>query len=370
VTKNPVFYTPFDITDAGYSFYIPEVIRKTDYKTKIGVQNAANYPITVTLTFYKPDGQSVVIQPNAKIETNRSMVFDISDANFSELGEDFSGSLVLSADGILIAVAEQIQVHGSGNLTYEGVTAGSPVAFAANVSCNFGLRSMNSLIIAQNTSINAGKIFVDYYDQHGVQVSQQQSEIVQPFSSYQFSACDPVENHGLSVTAVIWGESIAAVIKTTDGSGNMSAAYTAQAIKDKTEHPNLRYRTLIPFIEWSRSDSGYHTFISVMNVSDQHSVNAIISYYSPDGSNVSQVKLSESANPIAPYAKRDLNPYIVPGLIRSENKDYIGSAVVLSDQPISIIVRIQRETISPTGEIITYGEDYSAIDYGVIWIDD
>jgi hypothetical protein len=367
VTKNPVFYTSLALAHAGYTFYIPDVVQNPDHKTLIGVQNAANYPISLILSFYRMDGSIVEISPGVSIDPNRSLVFDTSDPIYSELGCDFAGSLAVRADGIMIVAAQQIQVNGSGTFSYEGLASGAAAAFAPNVMCQFGPRLISSIIQAQNITENASSIFVDYYDQNGTFLGTQDSGTVAPFSSYSFSACDLVENQGLSMTAVVYGPSVAAVVKSTDGSGTMSAAYLAQSIREKHAGPHLKYRVMVPFIQWSRSASGYQTFISVMNVSDQASSNITIDYYQQNGELGSSVTLAGAGNSLAAYGKRETDPNAAPGLITRNNSEYVGSAVVLSDQPISVVVRVQRDTFSPSGEIVTFGEDYSGVLDNVVW---
>jgi hypothetical protein len=367
VTKNPVFYSALDLTRAGYKFFVPEINKNIDYKTLIGVQNAANYPITINLSFYRTDGSVIVVSPPSSINPNRSIVFDTSDPAFSELGDNFTGSLVVTSSGILVVAVQQIQTNGSGAFSYEGVSSGAPAVFAANVMCQYGPRTISSFIRAQNTSANPSSIYVDYYDSDGNFISNQESGIVPPFSSFYFSACDPVENQRSSMTAVIHSENVAAIVKSTDGSSTMSAVYTAQRIQEKSDFINMKYRVLIPFIQWSRSDKGYQTYISVMNVSNQASKDIQINFYQQSGELISKTALAGLNDHLAPYGKRDINPNASPGLLSGNRKDFIGAAVIISDQPISAIVRIQRDIVSPAGEFITFGEDYSGTLDNTAW---
>jgi hypothetical protein len=157
-------------------------------------------------------------------------------------------------------------------------------------------------------------------------------------------------------------------VQSTDGlmTAFLGSAQPTTERKDGSNKPE--YHVALPYVEWSNSTLGFRTYIAVMNAStDTAATNITVNYYRRNVKGQPPVKatlvMATLNTPLAFNAKRNTEPDQVTGALDGA-KSFIGAVEVVSDQPVVVIVRVQRG-VSGVAGITTLGEDYSGINIPV-----
>jgi len=369
---SPVLYTSFDSGLAGSGkYFIPSVQHSVLFDTKIGIQNVESQKITITLNFYDQAGALAVVPPVQQIvDEQKSFVFKASDY----LAEGFDGSLVIQAivnDGLstpakMVAAAQEIQAGGRRAYAFEGMKEGITKLYMPSAPCEYGSNTQTATLDVQNTGSAPATIQAVFYDTNGVSVATYTPASSIPVGAkLSINACDDSIHDltaGKNLVAVInaSSSSIAAVGKVSSKDGLLTA-FTGQVAPTEASSDG-KYRTLVPYVEWSATSTGYRTYITVLNASGQAAQDVRAIYYTPDG-RVSKAKthtLASASNPLASNGFRSTNPSAARVIPRG-TRGFLGAVIVESDQPLTVLVRVIRTT--RVRNYTTLGDDYNGIPY-------
>ena len=377
---SPILYTSFSADQAGNgTFYIPSVQRSPSFVSQIGIQNVEAVDLDLTLKFYPSGGGAPFIATQKSVKPQYSYVFKLSD--LAVIPIPFYGSLVITAtpsvggssntDYILAAVQE-VQGNGRQAYAYEGAANGASTIFMPSAMCNVGKTMQTTYYAIQNIDPNnAGIATITYFDGQGKQIAQMTTDPIPPYNKNKntISTCDPAVikyTAGKTVlSAVITGTNLVAMGKVQSNDGLMTAflGSTQPTTNRKDANNNPEYHVALPYVEWSNSTLGYRSYIAVMNASGQPETNIKVNYYRRNGKGqpfaVQTVQLASTNTPLQINAKRNTEPDQVAGAL-DKSKAFLGAVEIISDQPVVVIVRVQRGVSGIRG-VTTLGDDYSGI---------
>jgi hypothetical protein len=298
-------------------------------------------------------------------------VFKLSDLAGFPL--KFDGSLVITAtpsdsgsgsDSRIVAVVQEVQSNGRQAYAYEGAASGASTIYMPSAMCKVGKTQQTTYYAIQNVDSAPGTATITYYDGLGKQVAQMPTGTIQPKYKVSVNTCDPQVVAGTTgktvLSAVITGASLVAMgkVQSTDG---LMTAFLGSA-QPTTQRADGSYHVALPYVEWSNSTLGFRSYIAVMNASGQIEKKITVNYYRRNGKNPpipASLQLASNTTPMAANAKRNTEPDQVPNAL-DKSKSFIGAVEVVSDQPVVVIVRVQRGVSGIPG-ITTLGEDYSGI---------
>jgi hypothetical protein len=372
---SPILYSSFTADQAGNGiFYIPSVQRNPAFVSQVGIQNVEAVPLDLTLNFYAVGSSTPAFTATkAAVPSQSSYVFKLSDLSNCPL--TFNGSLVITATpstpgssttANIVAVVQEVQSNGRQAYASEGAASGAGTIYMPSAMCNVGKTQQTTFYAIQNAGASDGTATITYYDGLGNTVANMTTGTIHPNSKVSVSTCDKAvvaNTSGKSVlSAVITGNGIVLVamgkVQSTDGL--MTAFLGFQ--QPTTARGDGSYHVALPYVEWSNSTLGFHTYIAVMNASGAPETNITVNYYPRNGAKAPVGKaqiLANSAMPLAANAKRNSEPDQVNGALNG-SKSFLGAVEVVSDQPVVVIVRVQRGVSGIPG-VTTLGEDYSGI---------
>jgi hypothetical protein len=373
---SPILYTSFSVDQAGDGvFYVPSVQRSPTYVSQIGIQNVEAVDLTITLDFYVKDGNKLTfaVQPSQVIKSQTSWVFKLSDLAGFPL--KFDGSMVINASSggasptsRIVAVVQEVQSNGRQAYAYEGAAAGSGTIYMPSAMCKVGKTQQTTYYAIQNADSNPGTATITYYDGLGKTVATEGPISIPAYHKVSVSTCDPAiaaKTSGKTVlSAVITGTNLVAMGKVQSTDGLMTAFLGSAQPRLCYKQTDGNYHVALPYVEWSNSTLGFRTYIAVMNASsDTSATNVSVNYYRRTGKNAAPVKailqMATGNTPMVVNIKRNTEPDQVNGALDSA-KSFIGAVEVVSDQPVVVIVRVQRG-VSGVAGVTTLGEDYSGI---------
>jgi hypothetical protein len=373
---SPILYTSFSADQAGNgTFYVPSVQRGPTYVSQIGIQNIEAVALDISLDFYPDDGSSKITfaPPQNPVQSQNSAVFKLSD--LSGFPMSFKGALVIhavphvpdsSSTDYIVAVVQEVQSNGRAAYAYEGAASGASTIYMPSAMCNAGKTQQTTYYAIQNVNKDPGTATITYYDGLGNPVGAPLTTATIPANGkVSVSTCDPlvkVATAGKTVmSAVITGNSLVAMGKVQSNDGLMTA-FLGSSQPPATNQPDGQYHVALPYVEWSNSTLGFRSYIAVMNASGSPAINIIVNYYRRNGKAapiLAPMHLASGNTPLAANTKRTTEPDQVPGAL-DKSKSFLGAVEVISDQPVVVIVRVQRG-VSGVPAITTLGEDYSGI---------
>jgi hypothetical protein len=373
---SPILYTSFSADQAGNgTFYVPSVQRSSTYVSQIGVQNIEAVDLNISLTFINNPkvGSNYSTTTPTLVKSQNSWVFKLSD--LAGFPMKFDGSLVItaapsvpgsSATSYIVAVVQEVQSNGRAAYAYEGAASGAGTIYMPSAMCNAGKTQQTTYYAIQNVGSAAGTATITYYDGLGKPVGAQMvTDPIPVNSKVSVTTCDPLVKAATSgktvMSAVITGASLVAMGKVQSKDGLMTA-FLGSSQPPATAQPDKQYHVALPYVEWSNSTLGFRSYIAVMNASGTPATNIILNYYRRNGKDapiLAPMHLATGNTPLPANTKRTSEPDQVPGAL-DKSKSFIGAVEVISDQPVVVIVRVQRGVSGIPG-ITTLGEDYSGI---------
>lgn len=369
-----IVYSSFTIGDAGAGkFYIPVARRNADsYSSRISVQNLHTAPASVSFQFFSNSGTySQTITPASnQVYSNASKVFDLASNDFSALGDNFIGSVVITTGGSekIIAAVQDFAGASSQTYAYQGEAAGNSEVFIPNAACNFGRSQLSTELLVQNTGSGTLNSFgIEYFDANGT-LSGAHSNLsglnLAPGDSISVQSCNAIAA-GSSYSALVTSsqQPVSVVVRTTDNSGFAATINGFSKPGTGWLGNDNKYRMVLPYGEWTRSDNSYQTYIAVMNASDSAATDVKAVYFYENGTRAVSHTLATASNPLPVKAKRTTNANAAPGLLNPQDQYFKGAVVIESNVPIVAVARVQRTLNNPTGGLITEGDDYGAIPY-------
>jgi hypothetical protein len=352
---NPSFYSSMDFSDAGNDFYFPLVDNGSGKKAVVGVQNVSVNPVSISFSFYDGNGNQVggtFSDPNnTTLGSLASRVYDLS-----VLESSFTGSLVIHSNDKIVAVLEE-QDSSMGGYSYEGMSQGNTPVFFPSVFCSYSRQGLTSRVYIQNTGTDASNVKLTFYNLDGSQAGFLTKNTIKSNQSVVYDPCDVI-GAGKSVSAVLTGANVVGIVKTTD-STSLTSVYTARTSPNSKGSDNI-YRMVLPYVFWSQSDSGYQTFLSLMNVGSSTDSNIHVKYYYAE---TGTEGLDHQLAALEPDAKVDTNPFVAPGLIDKDANYFDGAVIIESSQPLQVVARVQRRVTSPTGSSVYFGDEYTGLPF-------
>ena len=365
----PVLYSSFDATQSSVTgkFYVPSIVHQGYYVSKVGIQNVENETVKLTLDFYDATGALIVEDTTKTIDSQGSLIFQITDDDIPGIGSSFDGSLVITAaktsdesPARVVAAVEDLQSQGQRSYAYEGSGVTATTFYMPYANCRYSTNQQSTTFYVQNAGATDATINIYYYTTSGVGIAYYTPTAkVKSGARMMVSACDTkvyAKMNGKNGTARITSDQpiiVAGKVSSTDG---LSTAFLGQ--------PSGGTDILLPYVEYSKLSSGPRATISIMNVGTIPAKKVSINYWykKADGSFAAQtVVIATSSAPLAKFGKYSATPK-VSGAALNANGNYQGAANVVSDQPVVVVVRVSQGVTGVSG-ITTLGEDYTGVPF-------
>ena len=381
-----VFYSGFDESKAGSTFYLPTVRANGVTTSTVGVQNVESFEITATLDFYAVGASSPTFTHEQDIKPNASYVSALPDIP-EYPGGSFDGSLVVNAaekgepstPGRVVASAQETQDNGRGVFGYEGSKEGATTAYVPTATCNRAAFQGTSYLAIQNAGSATAQVKVSYYDTAGTKVGEMPETPINEGAKLQTNPCQQsllVNALGSAVVESTNGVPIIVIGKYATNDG-LITAFTCESAGS--------LNVAAPYIRWAADPTtNYRAYIAVMNVGSGAATSivarssrvpihvwaravpaarqiaaGVARYYDASGTERGSETLASGGAPLGQFIKANTNPSTAGALIGGSFgiSPFGGAVEIESDQPVVVLVRL---TTNPSGlEVATLGEDYN-----------
>ena len=361
-------YTAMDASFAGGTIYLPnfyyEFVEKAGFfSTKtlkftstVGVQNITKAEVSVTISH---NGTELTTK---SIPAQSSFIFTGSDLG---LGTGFSDALVVTgpANSIVAAVETEQQNDelniGRRAFAYEGLSSNQSAQkiILPRMSCSAYAKAPTTLFYIQATTDADAVVSVNFYTSAGIKVT---PKYPLSFTDLAVSAgqrivvdpCTDVRLRGKKGSAEIIATSgsivAAGIEKDVYGLGT---AFTGQTLP-----ATASYRYMVPYVTWGKRSVDPRTYLYIQNIGTAVAATQIF-YYNQDGTLATLKNPSKYYATHRIYAIKSNNPYVARATRLSL---FNGSAVIISNQPLVVTVRVQR-TVSKLPGTRKLAEDYQGI---------
>ncbi|MEM3433179.1 MAG: hypothetical protein QXP27_03275 [Candidatus Methanomethyliaceae archaeon] len=361
-----IIYTGFSPDNAASTFYIPTILYDpptTGSTSMVGVQNIESFAASVTLEFYAVGATSPTATKTVVIPAQSSYIFRPGD--ISGLTPGFSGSLVIkgvkqddpSTPARVVASSIETDNAGRGAYGFEGFASGANKIFMASMLCKAGSDQQTSYYAIQNAGTINASVTITYYNTAGSVVGTLAPTNIPPGGKLSTNPCAAGVPAGTSGSAVI--ESIGApviAIGKVKASNGMATAFVGQA--------QGYTKVALPYVRWAAtSTTDFRTFIAIMNVGSAPATDIRVRYYDGNGTMVAEHRVASNSAPLNPYIKTNSNPQVAGALSSGQfGFNPPGGAVeIVSDQPVVVVARAQRDVSPPLGSVSRFAEDYNGI---------
>jgi len=349
-------YTGFDASAASEDFFIPTVLyHKFNTNSLVSIQNVENTDINATLTVYEQGQQTPVAEKTVPIPPGSSQVLAAS-----ELGVDkgFSGSVVITAGGKVVAAAQENDISGQGAKAFEGVTGGASTAYMASMMCDaFG--GQTSYYAIQNASPRGGEVDIAFYDKAGELIHTVDDYYVPPRDKASINPCQYVPYEpvlqGITGSAVMYSHDgiDLVVVGKVSGGGMTPTAFVGQS-QGST-------RVAAPYVRWHHDPAqGERSYVAIMNAGLHAAKNVMAFYYDGQGHLAGVDDVATQSHPLKPFTKTNTDPRSAGALDDDGNfgvNPYGGAVEIHSDQPVVVVVRVARTASDGSGSVLA--EDYN-----------
>lgn len=363
-----LLYSGFSEADAADKFYVPTVLRGTGahVTSRVGVQNVETFTISAHLAFYALGATTPTATKDVDIPAQSSYIFWIGD--IAGIPNPFNGSLVVTATkqgdagtpGRVVAASEETKDDGPQAYAFEGSAQGAMKVYMASMMCKSGSAQQMSYYAIQNVGDVTAHVTITAYDTAGnpiggtgatpIEITAGSKKSVEPCTF-----TDPVAAGKLG-SAVIEsdGPPIIAIGKVQSTINGMSTAFVGQAAGSTN--------IAAPYVRWaSNPASDFRSYIAIMNVGTAAATNIQVKYYDGNGTLAATDDLTSVARggALDPLIKRGTDP-ATAGALTSGAFGFSpagGAIEVTSDQPVVVVVRMQRNV--SLGAVTLIAEDYN-----------
>jgi hypothetical protein len=350
-------YSGFDSGQASLNFYIPSVLYQAFGQTSLlSIQNVESSAISATLRVYAVGAIDPSFEATYSIPGQSAQLVPAADMG---LPSGFSGSAAVSATGRVVAAAQETDDAGRGAKAFEGVAAelGASQIYMASMMCKSGSAQQISYYAIQNVGTVSANVTVKAYDTAGALVGQTAAAV--PIAAGAKASLNPCDNFGVAVgklgSAVIEsdGAPIIAIGKIQSTVNGMSTAFVGAAAGSTS--------VAAPYVRWVADPTkDFRAYIAIMNVGDADATNIQVKYYDGNG-NVAATQNLTASGSLAPFVKRNTDA-ATAGALNPTYGDFgfhpAGGAIeVTSDQPVVVVVRLQRNV--SLGAVTLIAEDYN-----------
>ena len=384
----PILYTAFSANQASDTYYIPTFVRRSDVSTLIGIQNIDNSTADLKLDFYKTGDTNNTPAYTLNLSVDPYSSKQVGGAGSTDLPNfppNFDGSLVISLQNPsctdcgkrIVVAAQEIPNSGRRAYAFEGRPGGqledNLYAYMPSAMCKVGRTQQTSYFAVQNVGVSNTYIIVDYYDNNGKKIATQKSSLVKPGFKVSINTCSARGMGGKSGSAVIYADNdgktrlnattkkyeyaaegyIVAMGKVVSNDG-LATAFTAPGSGSS--------QLSLPYIPWGASTYDYRAYIAVFNPSKTDNATVEITYYTQEGCGATETPIPGCTSKshrflVKPQGKGNSTPLLGGALTGGS---FIGSAVVSSDKPVVVLVRVQKAT--KVKGYTTLGEDYTGVE--------
>ena len=358
-----LIYSGFD--NGASTFYIPTFLKRQFGSTSLmGIQNLENFDAEIRVRFYAVGSSTPTDDRVYTVPVGSSIIIPANDISRVNLPDGFNGSVVIQANrqgdsstpARVVASAQETDDNGRGAYAFEGVASGANQIYMATMLCNAFGTGQTSYYAIQNISLSSSaSVRVFFYDTSGNLIGQTPVQPVGPGNKWSVNPCNYI-SPGVSGSAVIsaTGAPVVAIGKVKDNIG-MATAFVGQAVGGT--------KVVAPYIRWAATPtSEWRTYVAIMNVGTGNATNIRVLYYDGNGTLRAQHTVASVDNPLPPFIKRNTNPQVAGALDGSGTFGFAppgGAIEVLSDQPVVVIVRAQRDLSPPLGSVQRFAEDYN-----------
>jgi hypothetical protein len=353
-------YTGFSPADASTDFLIPTVLYQAfDNNTLVSIQNVESSAINATLSVYEAGNPVAAFEDTYNIPAQSAKLVPAASMG---LAPGFSGSATISADGGVVAAAQETDNNGRGAKAFEGLPAdaGATEIYMASMMCQ-AFSGTTSYYAIQNAGGSVANVEMDFYDTAG--------SLLYTATGLSIGVGNKISENPCSYTSsepALQGVSGSAVIRSTNGvpliamgkvlGGGMSpTAFLGQSQGFQ--------KVAAPYIRWKANPAvGERAYVAVMNVGGGDATDVVVNYYDNTGSLAASHVLATGAAPIPQFIKANSSPAAAGALDGSGDfgvDPYGGAIEVVSDQPVIVVVRIQRSVSLPGYTVLA--EDYNGV---------
>jgi len=362
-----LLYSGFSEADAAAKFYVPTVLYHTGAKvtSRIGVQNVETFAIAAHLAFYAVGATTPSATKDVNIPAQSSYIFWPTDV--AGLPDPFNGSLVVTATkqgdtgtpGRVVAASEETSDLGPQAYAFEGSAQGANKIYMASMMCQAGAALQMSYYAIQNVGTADASVTVTAYDTGGNVVGSTASPIViAAGGKSSINPCTfgvPAGKLGSAVIESV-GAPIIAIGKVQSTVNGMSTAFVGAAQGSTS--------VAAPYVRWVADPTkDFRAYIAIMNVGTADATNVKVKYYDGNGAVAATDDLTSVARggALKPLIKRNTDA-ATAGALNPTFGDFgfhpSGGAIeVTSDQPVVVVVRLQRNV--SLGAVTLVAEDYN-----------
>jgi len=358
-----LIYSGFD--NGAPTFYVPTFLKRQFGSTSLmGIQNLENFEAEIRVRFYAVGSSTPTDDRTYTVPGGSSIIIPAHDTSKVSLPDGFNGSVVIQANrrgdssipARVVASAQETDDNGRGAYAFEGVASGADRIYMATMLCNAFGTNQTSYYAIQNISLTStASVRVFFYDTNGNQIGQTPVQSVGPGNKWSVNPCSYISS-GVSGSAVIsaTGAPVVAIGKVKDNIG-MATAFVGQAAGGT--------KVVAPYIRWAATPtSEWRTYVAIMNVGTGNATDIKVYYYDGNGTLRATHNVATASNPLPPFIKRNTNPQAAGALDAGGNFGFSppgGAIEVISDQPVVVIVRAQRDLSPPLGSVQRFAEDYN-----------
>ena len=368
-----LLYSGFTPSEAASPFYIPTVLNaKWGTTSLIAIQNTEDFEVTAHVEFYAVGSTTPTVDSDYDIPAQSDVILPCNDATKVGLPAGFNGSAIVTAHkkgdagvpGKVVASAQETEDSGRGAYAFEGLATGANTIYMPTMICDKW--GANSYYAIQNASLtDTAHVTIDFYDTSGNKIAELPSTPLNLANKMSVNPCTIVADYG-AANDVPAGTSGSAVIKGTGAPvmaigkvkapDGMATAFVGQAAGSE--------KIAAPYIRWAANPTaGWRAYVAVMNVGVSDATDIVARYYDGTGTEVGSETLASPGNPLPQFIKRNTNPESAGALDADGNfgiSPYGGAVEIESDQPIVVVVRIQRDVtgLEPTTR---FAEDYNGV---------
>jgi hypothetical protein len=349
----------YEISMAGPTVYLPTLLKQQFGSTsRFGIQNTETEAVNVTIDIFEVGNATPVHTINVEIPAQSSYIASMND--ITEIGALFSGSLRATADdGVSKLVATSEETYDANRFSYgfEGVASGASKVFIPTMLCEYAPPQNQTSYYAIQAVGGGVDIEMKHYDKDtGTQIGSTYSTSLSAGGKASLNPCTNGNVAsgaiGSSVVEVTGGTgSILALVKINSGEG-MRTAYTAEQAYTIVDTVELA----LPYVPWE--NPGWKTFIAVQNLGDAAAEDIVATYYNADGSIAGTHVLATSGASVAILQKVNTSPANVIADPWSTGT-FSGSVVISSDQPVTVVARIEKDVDLDGGAVTKFAEDYT-----------
>jgi hypothetical protein len=260
----------------------------------------------------------------------------------------------------VVASAIETDNAGRGAYGFEGFASGANKVYMASMLCKTGSEQQTSYFAIQNagTGTASASVTIKFYNTSGTQVGTLPATTIPAGGKLSTNPCAAGVAAGTSGSAVIesTGAPIIAIGKVKANNG-MATAFVGQA------QGNLK--VALPYVRWAASATqDFRSYIAIMNVGTVAACDIRVRYYDGNGTMVAEHRVAGGSAPcLNTNIKTNSNPSAAGALSGGQfGFTPAGGAVeVVSDQPIVVVVRAQRDVSPALGTVSRFAEDYNGV---------